>query len=343
MNPYDPQPPELLARHVIGMACDCPPLGRIRRDDGGCHSLFMWFRDLRDSLCQGCRLYDHDWCWGATIVRVSYEDDELFARAVRAIRRLTLLRIEMDRDAWAEDQKPPLQALPAEYDLSADPRIRPEEAPHMDGMYRAVMRHHISANPPVREMTARDVVAGELLQRHHNMVLEDREALDGADAVAAELFHREGLGEREDNSRSGFFIYLDGESIERLSRVPGGEGLAGMTRDDKAALVWETWVRIVHSYDDDSDDEGYEPPEFPYPLPGHHRRLRLGMWFDLLQELSCAGLEESGAEGEGHEFCPGRDVEWTFCPGGIFDFPGKSRRMEELYGPVKPRPGKPGA
>jgi hypothetical protein len=74
---------------------------------------------LYDTDGSRCRLprYEHDMCWGLTIVRVSYKDNKMFARAVQAIRRLSLVRLAIKNDTWAKrymkkENQPP-RLLPA--------------------------------------------------------------------------------------------------------------------------------------------------------------------------------------------------------------------------------------
>ncbi|KAH6693934.1 hypothetical protein F5X68DRAFT_248453 [Plectosphaerella plurivora] len=256
-----------------------------------------------------------------------------------------LARIHEERDAWVardiEETGHPPEPLPAEKDFSKHPDIGPGEASHLTEMYRDFVRPYIEANPPGSEpVTLADVFAGELLQMHHNMVLEDREALNGADLDSAFLYQAAYLDKRniyhQVASRGGFFVYLDKESIERLAQVPDDEAMAVMTRDEKARLGWETWVKIVSM-------EGRTDPEdlSDWPVytgvsrePSALRRLRLPLWFDFLGAVGDRRMKGMDYEGDGYEHGPG-SAEWTYTPPNHYEFPGKKERMEGLYGPQK--------
>ncbi|KAL9941297.1 hypothetical protein ACHAO5_009138, partial [Verticillium nonalfalfae] len=55
---------------------------------------WTWFRKLRSH----CGKSEHFSCWGWDVVRVSYEDDARFARAMRALGQLAALRVSCDRE-----------------------------------------------------------------------------------------------------------------------------------------------------------------------------------------------------------------------------------------------------
>jgi hypothetical protein len=91
-----------------------------------------------------------------------------------------------------------------------------------------------------------------------------------------------------------------------------------MTRGGKAALAWDTCVKITATTGHaDADDESDDPVETgSLELLWACRRLRLGLWFDLLKKTGEAYLEEGGYEGRNLERRPGFEESWAFCRDG---------------------------
>ena len=190
--------------------------------------------------------YDHDMCWGWTIVRTSYDDDEKFNRAVSAIHRLALVRLEdeyrqsrtigqpYNDDMVAVDRK--LNKIQGNPGLREDV----QEAWH-------IMADRAKDAVPPGELFNPDwVITHELALRYHNLILQDRENLQGADVSKAWQYARAlKLGERELGARGEFFIYLDQESINLLAYAPSIEELARMEPADRSRAAWDYWVKAV--------------------------------------------------------------------------------------------------
>ena len=93
MLALSPNPPAVLdnaaARFFHGISRDLRP-GNVERD------YWQWWQGDISMYAFYCAVeeYDHDMCWGWTILRTSYDDDEKFNRAVSAIHRLALVRLE---------------------------------------------------------------------------------------------------------------------------------------------------------------------------------------------------------------------------------------------------------
>lgn len=330
MNPYDPQPPETIKGERLMVLHD-----RVLRPNP-LPTLFEWFLHFH-KFGSTCSYYQHGSCWGATILRVSYDDDQLFARAVRAIRRLMIVKIPFEYEKWLElhvwQTDHPLEPLPAEWDFSAShPSVN---VPFYTNQYREIFREHTEIHPPRYQITLADVVSTELRRMHHNIIIEDRSGLDGADPAAAWMYHHKRFEQLDKRARGGFFVYLDKESIERLASVPDDEALAAMTMDEQAAVAWENWVKIidVSGYIDPEDDADDAEELGISPIPWRRRRLRLGNWFEFIVETAECYMDEASLEGAGHHRGRPSSPEWTFSPADHFLFSGKEERMKALYGP----------
>ncbi|KAH7358645.1 hypothetical protein B0T11DRAFT_284903 [Plectosphaerella cucumerina] len=340
MNPYDPPPCKTIGSHNFTVLMD-----RAITSQG--HTLHDWLRHFLD-FGSFCHLdTNHDHCWGADIVRVSYDDDELFARAVRAIRRLMLVSISWQHARWVqrdiEEKNHPPEPLPVERDFSAT--HSPSNAPLYAEWYREMIRQHTDASPPGHRVTLPDIVAAELRWMHHNIVIEDRAALDGADPAAAWLYQHERAKKLNlvISARGGFFVYLDQEAIERLAQVPDDEAVwASMTLDEQIVLAWGNWVKIIDVEgridSDDSEDEGLE--QGISDEPRNRRRLRLANWFPFLVEQADRDMATMSFEPQGDESGT-LDLEWRLSPKTGIYLPGKEERFkagcERVNDPAKAR------
>ncbi|SPO02510.1 uncharacterized protein DNG_05183 [Cephalotrichum gorgonifer] len=200
--------------------------------------------------------YQHEKCWGWTVLRTSYDDDEEFSLAVAAIQRLALVRLE---DEYREGR---LRGKP-DNDMNAVEK-KLERMPGYATLRERLQKDWNAMVGPARDtlpegepLTPDWVITHELARRYHNIVVQDRQALDGADVAKAwEYAHTLGLqgqdgpcGEyipgRENGPRSHFFIYLDKESIHRLAQAPSREELASMASGDRSKTAWDFWVKVV--------------------------------------------------------------------------------------------------
>lgn len=126
--------------------------------------------------------YRHEKCWGWTILRCSYEDDEKYNRAMSALHRLGLARLE---DEYRESRT---SGWPDNSDADAvDQRIakvpgHPNLRKHMQEGWHAMVESSREALPAGEPLTPDWAITNELVRRYHILVVQDRDALDGADA-----------------------------------------------------------------------------------------------------------------------------------------------------------------
>lgn len=92
----DPGHPGAMDRDATGFLWNVPVADR----PGDTHRLFwtQWIAPFYEYGSR-CTVYQHGNCWGNTILRTSYDDDDKFARAVAAVRRLAMVPIELDFEA----------------------------------------------------------------------------------------------------------------------------------------------------------------------------------------------------------------------------------------------------
>jgi hypothetical protein len=158
-------------------------------------------------------VYRHEKCWGWTILRTSYDDDEKFEHAVSAIHRLTLVRLE---DEYRESRTTGLvdnDSMDAvEYKLRKTPG--PENIRRrLEDNWHAMVEPARAALPPDEPLTSDWVISHEVARRYHNVVIQEKETLDAVDTVKAwEYVRAHGLIDREHGARGALFIVLDQES-----------------------------------------------------------------------------------------------------------------------------------
>ncbi|KAH8787953.1 hypothetical protein F5883DRAFT_707065 [Diaporthe sp. PMI_573] len=274
--------------------------------------------------------YRHEQCWGWTIIRTSYEDDEKFNHAISAIHRLGLASLE---DEYRESRT---GGRPDNSDVdTVDRRIaeipgHPNLRKLVQASWHAMLESARKALPAGEPLTPDWVITNELARRYHNQVVQDSAALEGADASKAWKYaHSMNIEEEEEGARGAFFVYLDKESID-LAQAPSQEEMANMSADDRAKITWQFWVKVVSTASEVTEDGDDTDEMMRYPLA--RRRLRLFPFFEAFIRLCEGNLDDMGVEGQGrHGFVSHEEREWEFCqcPGAI----GKRREwLDELDG-----------
>jgi hypothetical protein len=87
-----------------------------------------------------------------------------------------------------------------------------------------------AALPPQEPLTPDWVISHEMARRYHNVVIQEKESLNGADTVKAwEYVHAHGLIDTEHGARGALFIVLDQGSIDLLLATPSKEELSKMS------------------------------------------------------------------------------------------------------------------
>lgn len=274
--------------------------------------------------------YRHEQCWGWTIIRTSYEDDEKYDRAMSAIHRLGLARLE---DEYRESRT---RGRPDNSDVDvADQRIaevpgHPNLRKHMRENWHAMVESAREALPAGEPLTPDWVITNELARRYHMQVVQDRDALDGADASGAWKYAHSMNLEEYGGARGALFIYLDKESIDLLACAPSTEELAGMSPGDRSKTAWQFWVKVISTACEVTEDGEDTDEMMKYPLG--RRRLRLYDFFDVFLHLCERNLDEIGVEGQGRRgFVSRAEQEWEFCQHAG----GTNKRREwlhEMYG-----------
>lgn len=259
-------------------------------------------------------------CWGWTIIRTSYDDDEKFNRAISAIHRLALVRLEdeyrQSRTIGQPDNDDMVAVDRKLNKIQGNPglRERVQEAWHiMAGRAK-------DAVPPGELFNPDWVITHELALRYHNSILQDREVLQGADVSKAwQYAHALELEERERGARGEFFIYLDQESIDLLADAPSQEELARMEPVDRSKTAWDYWVKAVSLSCEVTEDGDDTDEMMKYPMG--RRRIRVYDFFETFLHLCEGSLDEIGVEGNKRERyvqdtqrCPAaQNREWEFC------------------------------
>ncbi|KAK3177853.1 hypothetical protein K4F52_009405 [Lecanicillium sp. MT-2017a] len=245
MLAFSPNPPAVLDRapgwFFQNVSRDLRP-GNVERDYWQ-----SWQAQVSTyAFCCAAEEYDHDICWGWTILRTSYDDDEKFNRAVSAIHRLALVRLEDEYRQSRTIGQPDNDHMDAvdrklnKFQGNPSLRERVQEAwQTMAGRAKETM-------PPGEPFNPDWVITHELALRYHNLIVQDSKALEGADVSQAwQYAHALELEEREQGARGEFFIYLDQESIDLLAYAPSQEELARMEPADRSKTAWDYWVKAV--------------------------------------------------------------------------------------------------
>ncbi|KAK4099608.1 hypothetical protein N658DRAFT_525454 [Parathielavia hyrcaniae] len=320
----DPERPEATNRDATSFLYNVPVANRpgdIRRRIWT--EWMGWFCEYGHK----CTEYQHDACWGSTILRTCYDDDDKFALAVAAVRRLAMIPIELDFEARGAV---PARDQPAEEDdepeVDDDVRLDVKTShPKLDEIlqeaYQGMVRRARSGAPPGTRCTHDWVITHELMCRYHNFVVEDRQALEGADVAAAwHYFHHAGCGEREEGLRGTMFVLMDRETINHLAAAPSEQELASMARSERAKVAWQHWIKVVTTACKCTDD-GDDLDEVSDDHMGR-RRIRMYDFLDIFLWLQHRGICEMDVEGRGRERFPGYgEREWEFCanPNGPSD------------------------
>ncbi|KAM0268698.1 hypothetical protein ACHAQH_009927 [Verticillium albo-atrum] len=288
-----------------------------------------------------CTGYEHDKCWGSTILRTSYEDDDKFALAIAAVRRLALMPIQLDFEARgsgpARDQPANVNGpkVNGEAILNVG-AVHPKARETLQQAYRGMVRRARKAAPLGTRCTHDWVITHELICRYHNLIVEDRPVLDGADVAAAwQYYHHSGCEERESGLRSAMFVLMDQEAVNHLAAVPSEQELASMTSLERARVSWQHWIKVVTTRCKCTDEgDGLDEISDDHM---DRRRIRMFDFFDIFLWLQHRDISEMGVEGHDCQRFPGyRDSEWYFCenPDGQ---PVAWPWLEGLYGENIPR------
>ncbi|KAH6696867.1 hypothetical protein F5X68DRAFT_238158 [Plectosphaerella plurivora] len=285
-----------------------------------------------------CTLYPHDKCWGNTILRTSYEDDAKFASAIAAIHRLAMVPVLLDYELRGtrslREQDPPDDdgpELDRDFNLEVS-ETHPEFRQMLQDTYRNMVRRAIDAAPPGTRCTHDWVMTHELVRRYHNIIVEDKEALDGVDPAAAwQYFQHHGCQERESGLRGTMFVFLDKEAIDHLASTPTEEELASMSNFERVKVAWQHWIKVISPLSD-ADDEG-EDLDTIHRDHTATRRVRLFDYIDIFLWLQHYDIMDMPIEGNKHERFPGHlERPWEFCdnPDGTTE---SWRLLDQLYGP----------
>ncbi|KAG8161173.1 hypothetical protein KVR01_009437 [Diaporthe batatas] len=273
--------------------------------------------------------YRHEQCWGWTIIRTSYKDDEKFRHAVSAIHRLGLARLEEEYLESRTSGRPDNSDVDVVDQRIAEIPGHPNLREHVQRAWHTMVEAARGALPAGEPLTPDWVITNELARRYHNHIVQDRDALEGAKASEAWKHVRAlDIEEEEQGARGALFVYLDEESIDLLARAPGPDELARMSPDDRARTAWRSWVKVVSTACEVAGDGDDMDEMMADPLA--RRRVRLYDFFEVFLRLCEGCLDEMGVEGEGRRgFVEG--PKWTFCR-----LPGASGRrakwLDEFYG-----------
>ena len=330
----DPEHPEATDRDATSFLHNLPAADR----PGDIHRR-IWTEWI-NRFCQygsNCTQYQHDQCWGNTIIRTSYDDDDKFALAVAAVRKLAMIPIELDfeargtgpaRDQTAEEDNEP----EVDNDVRLDIRTpHPKLREMLQEAYRGMVRRARSGAPPGTRCTHDWVITHELMSRYHNLVVEDRQALEGIDVAAAwHYFHQAGGDKREEGLRGTVFVLMDREAIDHLAAAPSEQALTSMTSAERAKVSWQHWIKVVTTACKCTDD-GDDLDEIPDDHMGL-RRIRMYDFVDIFLWLQHSDISEMVVEGSNRKRFPGYgEREWEFC----HNPDGQSQAwpwLEEVYG-----------
>ncbi|KAM0332394.1 hypothetical protein ACHAQA_002673 [Verticillium albo-atrum] len=182
---------------------------------------WTWFRKLRSD----CGKPEHFSCWGWDVVRVSYEDDARFARAVRALGQLAGLRVSCEYQQHIDTV------------MSARARGRG----HRYGP--------VTDDPPVISREPNDLI----VRYYHHRVFQDGgpgspgSILNGAFPELARAYivaHPD--WDEHAPARNQCFIFMDKETIDHLaSAILPGEPGEPETTDQKMKAAVMHWVKVV--------------------------------------------------------------------------------------------------
>lgn len=281
--------------------------------------------------------YQHAKCWGWTILRASYDDDEAFHQAVNAIHRLALIRLEDEyRQSRTTGQpgRTDMDAVMAAFDKVDS---HPGFSQPVQQTWKAMVTSAQESLPEGEVLNSDRVITHALVRCYHNIVLQDEEALDGAGVATAWGYaNATDIEKGERGGRGELFIYLDKESTDSLAKAPSQEELAKMTPEDRSKTAWQFWVKVV-SYACEVTEDGDDTNQM-MEVPWGRRRLRLYDFFESFIDLCNGSLDEMGVEGQNRELFEGpvgRWVEWEFCDAGMaLTTLVREPWLYELYGEV---------
>lgn len=306
---YGPKPPELLGGFEVDRFSKLPE-----------RHISMWFEQLALET-SGCARYQHEYCWGWTILRVSYADDPQFARAVASIQRLATIVLEQEYDEAFNDRLSagvPTTSVGIKGQGELGPELALEEDVSLS-----------QSSDLLRQPT------DDFIRRYHHNVIEDKANLGGADPVAAQdYFTNSGLQAFERGIRQRCFIYLDQTNIDHLAAAPDEDTLAAMDIEERSTVAWQHWVKLVGAHNqsyggipEPQDDyyqqwQGETEEDMQLRIADderiRRRRLRLRDLLELFLTLNnVADMSEVGIEGVDQDhpppWQPYETPEWLFC------------------------------
>ncbi|KAM0326115.1 hypothetical protein ACHAQA_006708 [Verticillium albo-atrum] len=292
-------------------------------------------------------------------LRVSYNDDEKFERALASIRRLALVAVDYDESRPQPGEFPPVakrQKLAAMNREEMDERSALTDKTDEMNWLQLVNDVQARQPDPTDVLTTDEIVSKEFKYRFHTTVVQDKDQLDGAGPEQAEEhFQAQGWEKRESGARSRFFMYLDDETINHLAGAPNDEALATMTIDERCRVAWDHWVKIVKPpYPDFEDDDSLSDEEEAWTedeiaqrlvaqeveaaqeLATRRRRIRLLCLLSLYLNVQDDSLDEIANEGaDPNRYANHQDDTEAWCfamsigqgtPFTIYSW------LEELYG-----------
>lgn len=168
---------------------------------------------------------------------------------------------------------------------------------------------------PAPRLTHDWVVTHELIRRYHNFVMQDCDALDGADVTSVWRYHRDnsnhGNNRRESGLRGVAFVLMDADAIEQLASAPAAENMAAMSHDERVRVAWSHWIKVVSTggaASGEREELGEAPTEYD-----SRRRIRLLDLLDVFFYVQhIGGIEELGVKGHNRERFPVY-MEWNLC------------------------------
>lgn len=263
-------------------------------------------------FCCTSEEYDHEQCWGWTILRTSYDDDEKFRQAVSAIRQLALVRLEDEYRESRTRGQPDNDNLD-DVDRKVGEMSDEATRQRLQRSWRAMAGPSGDAMPQREPATPDWLITHEMVRRYHIPIVQDKEALQGVDASEAwQHAQTLSLGEMEIGPRGQFFIYLDKESIDLLAQAPSPDALASMAPHGRSKSAWEFWVKVIQ-VECGVDEEGEDTDQMSED-PLTRRRIRLYDFFETFMHLCAGDLSEMSVEGNGRErFISNGEREWEFC------------------------------